>query len=904
MSAHRGSSRRFGARGLELLLHLYPRRFRERHADELRWAFEEAWRERPSGGTPVGTAWWLVRDLVASAVRARWSELTSRTRVPSLPQRRERVTVIGILGYEIRHSLRTLFRNPGFACVTVLTLGLGIGATTAIFGVVETVLLRPLPYEESGEIVWVENRYLPSGDVGSVSYPEYWEYRQETAAIRVMAAFSFDSSNLTGLDTPIRVQGLRVSPSFFDVLRMPIAIGRGFVAEEEAPGGPAVVVISHRLWRTALGGRPDIIGRTIVLDGEALAVVGVVGAEHSSLASHVSPGRTSDFWTPVVLDPTRFDASMLAVHNLRVIGRLADGVDPASAPQAMTAALGRLEARFPDADGGREREIAVTRLAEKVTGDIGTTLGLLLAAVALVLAVACVNVANVLLARGEVRVSDASVHAALGASRARLVLHGLVESGLIGVAGGVLGIILAIWAQRTLVGLAPSDLPRLDEIGLNATVFLFCAGISIAAGLLAGLLPSLRLRSGDVSDALRSAGRGGLSGSRAMLKRVLVVGQVAAAVVIASAAGLLGRTLVELRAVDPGFRADDVLVVDVNATTARYGTLESVQSFYRTLLDRVEAVPGVDAAAASWQTPLQAGMSDWPIRTNAEEAEWIGADPNLVTNRYFETMGIRLLDGRLFDASDLDRAEGALIVSETAARRMFPDGQAVGKVANIDFDSVVWREIVGVVADVRGRGLGSEPQPQTYVSMAQVPFGPNPSLTLTVKTSLPEESFRPALIDIMRGIDPDVPIGPVLAMRDQVSVSMGRERFLAIILGVFAATALLLGAIGVYGLLAYDVSRQRREIGLRIALGAEPRRVLARVVGRAVALASIGVVVGLLGSVATTRLLEGFLYGVATTDAGTLAGVGLVVLAVATLASLTPARRAAGVDPLAALRED
>jgi predicted permease len=355
--------------------------------------------------------------------------------------------------------------------------------------------------------------------------------------------------------------------------------------------------------------------------------------------------------------------------------------------------------------------------------------------------------------------------------------------------------------------------------------------------------------------------------------------------------------------VDPGFEPSRLLGFQVNAPRAQYGDQESIRAFYRTLLDEIEALPGVTSAAASWQTPLQSGMSDWPVRTSAEGAEWVGADPNMVTDSYFETLGIALVEGRLFEPSDLARPEGTVIVSETAARGLFPDGSAVGRLVNVNFDTPVWREIVGVVRDVRGRGLGSEPGPQTYFTLSDLPFAPNPALIVTLRTGAGPEQIGAAVTGIMRSLDPDVPVGPVVSMDEQVGASMASERFLATLLATFAGTALLLGALGVYGLLAYDVSQGRREIGLRMALGARPGAILGAVVGGALVLGVAGTLLGMAGALATGRLLESFLYGVSSTDPATVAAVVVVVLSTALIASVEPARRAAAVDPLSALRE-
>jgi putative ABC transport system permease protein len=417
-------------------------------------------------------------------------------------------------------------------------------------------------------------------------------------------------------------------------------------------------------------------------------------------------------------------------------------------------------------------------------------------------------------------------------------------------------------------------------------------------------VPSIRLMRQDPFQHLKAAGRSGALGRRGGLRRILVVAQVAAAVVIASAAGLLGRTVLALRAVDPGFDPSNVLMVEVNAPRADYPDVAAVRDLYIQILESLEAMPGVESAAASWQTPLQIGMSDWPARTNAEDAEWMGADPNLVTPAYFRTYGIELVEGRLFDRSDLARPDGVVILSETAANRLFPGESAVGRTVNVNFDAPVWREVIGVVRDIRGRGLGQEPRPQTYFTQSSVPFGAIATLTVAVRGRVTAAEFREAATATLRRLDPDVPLGAVTALEDQVSQSVAGERFLAILLGAFAGTALLLGCIGVYGVLAYDVSRRRREIGLRIALGARPGGVLAGVVGGALLLAGIGIGIGIAGALASGRLLEGWLYGVSSADPLHAIAVGAVVLGAALVAGLLPARRAAAVSPLTALREE
>lgn len=806
---------------------------------------------------------------------------------------------------DIRHGLRSLLRSPVFAAVAVLTLGVGVGANTAIFSVMDAVLFRPLPYADGHELVWLSNRYLPGGETGAVSAPEYWEFRETADAFESMAAMRGAATNLTGLEVPVRIQGAAVTPAFFELLGASPVLGRAFSDDEAAPGAAPVVVISHGLWQRALGGDPAVLGTDILMGGTPRTIVGIMSVDHTPLPELLFSGQTADYWLPLSISPEEFTLARAEMHNLRVVGRLTDGVEPSTAEQALIPAVRRIEARFPGISNEGERDVQVEPLREYIVGDVGSTLWLLFATVGLVLLVACVNLTNLMLARGESRQPDVAVRSALGASRGALVSHVTVESLLVGMAGGVVGIGLAFLAQRQLLELAPAGLPRLEEVGVNWTVLLFSLALSVLAAVVAGLLPTVRLLRWSRLDALRAAGRSGSVGSSGgALRRALVIAEVSAAVVIVAAAGLMGRTILELRSVDPGFSPADLHMVQINATRSGYGDLESVRQLYASLQSGLEAHGAIQSVSASWQTPFQSGMSDWPVMTEAEGAEWRGADPNWVSNSYFDTHGIRLVEGRLFSPGDLDRPEGTVIVSESAARRLWPEESAIGKRVNINFDQLLWREVVGVVADVKVRGLRSERLTQTYLPFSDVPFGPIPTLTLTAQTTLGTEALRQEVVSVLRSIDGDIPVGTVESMTDQLNRSLSRERFISVLMTAFGSVALFLGAIGVYGLLTHVVSRRKREIGLRIALGARPAKVLRGVVNDALILGGAGVVLGLAASVASTRFLERYLFGVSAWDTSTLAAVSLVVLCATALASYFPARWAASVDPMTALREE
>lgn len=805
---------------------------------------------------------------------------------------------------ETRQAVRTLTRNPGFTAVAILTLALGIGLNSALFGVVHSVLLRPLPYDDPDALVRVANRYLPSGSTGWVSGAEYWEYRQESGVLAASVPLTPDAGNLTGLVSPLRVEGLMVAPGFFDLLGVEPALGRAFVPEEGRPGGEPVIVLGHALWQTAFGADPAILNRTVELGGRTRRIVGVMGPDYEPLSGYLFTGRPEEYFVPVVLDPTTFDARSVERHNLLVLGRLADDVDPPEAESRMLDAVRRLEASYPGISSAGSRDVAVTSLQASVVGPVRGTLLLLTAAAGLLLLVACVNVANLFLARSDTRSAEMAVRAAMGAGRPTLVWHGMAEGVVIGIAGGALALVLAVASGDALTTALPSTTPMPGGIASGTPVLLFTVGLAVVAGVLAALPVSLRLARGDIFDAIKAHGSDGRPARRSLLRRGLVVGQMAGAVILVSSAALLLQSITELRAVDTGFDPRGLHGIQISATGAAYPDAEDVRRLYTGLERQVANLPGVRTAAASWQTPLQSGMSDWPVQPRTEDdGEWQPADPNLVGPDFFRTYDIDLIEGRTFEEGDMERAVGPVILNRTGARRLFGTGPAVGRYVNLTFGDPVWREVVGVVEDVRGRGLAEEPRIQTYMTYGEGPFGEIASLVLNLRTEGSTAPLRQAVWDIVRGLDPDIPIGAMESMEDVVAGSLERERLLSQLLTVFAAAALGLGAIGVYGVIAYSVSRRTREIGLRIAVGAKPAAVVGLVLRQGVGLGALGITVGVLGSLAAARLLEGFLFGVSGSDVPTLAAVALGVLGVACLASLLPARRASSVDPLVALRD-
>jgi putative ABC transport system permease protein len=884
--------------GVEALMLLYSSQFRREHGDDVRQTYRDVLRDRRrEGKSRFGTWLWLTRDAVMASLSIRRAGRVG----PSDGQRGGEG--MRTLWTELGLAARTLRRSPGFAIVVIVTMGLGIGVNTSIFAIVHSVLLAPLPYEDSEQLVWLMNRYEGEG-TGAISAPEFWEYRKDQPALEGLAAMHRGSATLTGLQTPVQIEGVSASSNYFELVRSEPVLGRSFAPEEGRPGAEPVVIISHGLWTTAFGASSDVLGRSILLDATSVTVVGVMGADHTPLFDLLTPASRTDFWRPLVVDESRFTQASAERHGLSVIGRLAEGATTASAEVSLREAVHRVEEAYPGISNTGRRDVVAMTLRGRIVGDTRGVLLLLFAAVGLVLVLACVNVMNLLIARGETRAPEVAVRAALGARRGRLVLHVMSESLLIGVLSGAVGFALAVVGRDALMSFVPPGVPMLDASGYGLPVLGFCMALSVSAGAIAGAIPGARIARGDLVTALKAGSSRGSIGSRQLLKRGLVVVQVAGAVVLVAGAGLMVRSLSGLRAVDPGFDGSGLHMVSINAARRNYPSVGSTRALYENIESSLGAFAGVEAVAASWQTPLQASVSDWPVMPNVgDDPEWHSADPNLVTPAYFETYQVPLIAGRYFDSGDLDRSVGVVILNETAANRIFPDGEAVGRSVNLDFSSPQWREVVGVVSDIKGRGLGQESTAQTYMTLAPGPFSGMTGLTLTVRSALTSEQLRAALVDVMAGIDADIPVGAVHSMDEQLDATLAIERLLSALLSVFGAVALLLGSVGVYGLMAYSVHQRRKEIGLRMAMGADKAGVLGLIVRQGMTLGVIGVVIGIVGAVGAGRLLEGSLFGVTSTDVPTLSAVSLTILGVTALASYRPARRAASIDPLAVLRE-
>jgi putative ABC transport system permease protein len=825
---------------------------------------------------------------------------------------------------DLRYGVRTLLKKPGFTLIAVITLSLGIGANTAIFSVVDAVLLRPMPYPEAERLVFLWSTLRSQGISASGSaMPDYREWRDQNRTLEGLAGFHYGDFNLSSAGgEPDRVQGAYITSNLFNVLKVSPALGRLFTPEEDQFGRHRVVLLSHGLWQRSFGGDHAIVGREIKLGGESFTVAGVMprGLPFFDNISEV------ELWTPLAFAPGD-SMDTRGNHFVTLVGRLKPGVTVAQAQEDASAIARRLEEQFPQNKG---LGASVTPAHEQLTGDSRKALYVLLGAVAFVLLVACVNVANLMLARAAAREREMAIRASLGASRARVVRQMVVECLPLGLTGGALGVLLALWGIDLIEALLPASLPRYNEIGVNGRVLAFTFALSLGAVLLFGLLPALQAVKADVRATLSEGGRGG--SRQGHVRRLLVVAEVALALVLLIGAGLMARSFVKLRHVDVGFTERNVLTMRVSLPDAKYPIPINADdpqnpaglAFYEQLLARIEAMPGVKAATASVTLPLGAGGS-WgkyfsadgqPSRPSLDQVPIVRFA--LTSHDYFRTLGIPVRRGRSFTAQDRENSQPVAIVNETLARRFFPNENPVGKSiwmgppdhllppdAQTPENRVPRRVIVGVVADVKSGGLNQPAAPLVYAPLHQYRReGWANSLMLAVRTEAAPETFAAAIRAQVQALDQEQPVTSVRTVGELLERTLSEAKFNLLLLGLFAVVALLLAAIGVYGVMSYAVTQRTREIGVRMALGARPRSVLRLVIGQGMTLVSVGVVIGVAASWALTRLMATMLFETRATDPATFASIALLLAVVALLACWIPARRAAKVDPMIALRTE
>ncbi|HEU4631016.1 MAG TPA: ABC transporter permease [Gemmatimonadaceae bacterium] len=852
-------------------------------AGELAWARDDAARRgEPAALTHLRLAW---RALGALS-DALWL--------------RRRHGASDMLSLDVKYAARSLRRRPGFTAVVVLTLALGIGATTAIFSVVNGILLRPLAFPHPEQLVFL--RGVPTdGDVEKVSpgtsYPDYLDYRAQTSSFSQLAATRGLEVTLTarGLE-PSRVRASLITPNFLATLGITPVLGRDLVDGDDDPGAAAVTVVSHQFWQQRLGGTAAALGRVVTIDGIPTTVVGVMPPDVRLLGD-------TQLWLPLTVGELEL---IRGKHTLSVVGRLKPGVTRAAAEADARAVARRLELAYPS--DNVKRTVTVEPLRETIVDDTRPALLVLLGAVTMVLLVGCANLASLFLARASARERETAVRTALGAGRGRLVRQWLTESLLLTLGGGAAGLLVAWGGMRALLGAVPRTIPRADEVALDGPVLLFLLLVSVVVGLAFGVLPVLQLRRGDPSlTALRDGGRGATAaaGGRRLRQALVVLEMAVATVLVVGAVLLLGsfRRLVDA---DPGFRPDGVAVMHLQLPAARYDSTTKVVRFYEQLRDAVAAIPGVQDVAVSYEHPLSEGWtSSYVIEGQPQPRP--GTEPEArvrpVMPGYFRTMGVPLVAGRDIAEADRMGAPGAVVVNEAFVRRHFPGGDAVGRrlhrMAWWPGQPETWT-IVGVVRDEPFEGLGSAGQPATYFSFAQFPFN---EMWLSVRAEPAVlASLVPALRERVWRLDRDLPVEQVATMRELMGQSVATPRFNAALLALFALAALLLAAVGVYGVLSYTVAQRTGEIGVRLALGAGRGRVVRQVVGQGLAVALAGVALGVGGALALGRVLASLVVGVSWRDPLLLGGVAAALTAVALVAAWLPAWRASRIQPAVALR--
>jgi putative ABC transport system permease protein len=801
---------------------------------------------------------------------------------------------------DLRYAARTLSKSPGFTFVAVLTLALGIGANTAIFSVVHAVLLRRLPYPEPDRLVVMRERHIHHCCMG-VAWPTFLDWRGQARSFQDMAGFRTNHVMLSGLGEPEMLRSAQISAPFLPLLGVRTALGRNFDAADDKPGAPPVALLSHGVWKRRFGGDPSVVGRTVDLDATPYTIVGVLPASFAFFPDAV------DVYTPVGLMGSLKSWQERGNHSgMRVLGRLAPGASFEGARREMETIMLGLEKEYPKSNSGQRAMVAF--LDDALFHDFRAALWILLAAVGVVLLIACANVAHLLLARASARRREFAIRTAIGAGRARIVRQLLTESLLLSAIGGALGVVLAAWALGPLLRLSPPEIPRLADTTIDPAVLFFTLAASTLTGLVFGLVPAAQASRTDPQTTLRESGNSATGGlERQRLRSALFVSEVALAFVLAVASGLLLRSLRRVEGVSPGLETDGVLALDVYLPEAKYKTDEEQRRFHERALEEIRRLPGVENASASMCTPVVGQcwgsvylVSDRPVPSQSELPD---SAFNMVESSYFQTMRVPLKEGRFFDATDTPTSPPVVVINERMARKWWPTESPLGKRIKQGFpqDDVPFREIVGVVGDVPQSGLDEEIRTEVFLPMAQDPAA---ALTLLVRTNRPPMSMAKAVIAAVHALDKDQAVTAVQPMTQYIAESLARRRFNTLLLGAFGALALLLASVGIYGVVSYGVAQRRREIGIRTALGANPGDVLRLVFRQALRLAAIGLVLGAVAAAGLTRFLSSLLFGVGPTDPLTFGVVAFVVTGVVALACARPARRAMSVDPATVLRSE
>ncbi len=801
---------------------------------------------------------------------------------------------------DLRYAVRMLAKSPVFSLIAVLTLGLAIGANTAIFSVVNAVLLRPLPYPQSEQLVRVFGTQPTLGEAPT-SPANFLEWKDENQVFERIGTWVGQGFNLLGGDKPERVIGARVSADLLQLLRVQPALGRLFTNDEDKEGRGQVVVLSYDFWRSRFAGDPNTVRQTITLNDRPYTVVGVMPP------GFAFPNTRTQVWVPIA-----FNAAELATRDtnfIDVLARLNPGVSIEQARANMDAVARSQAERYPQSNSGIG--VKIVSLQEHMVGDVRPMLIVLLGAVVFVLLIACANIANLLLARAAARQREMAIRGALGASRSRVVRLLLTESIVLAVLGGAVGLLLAIWSLDLLVSMKPADLPRLAEIGVNRTVFLFTLAISVITGIVFGLVPALQASKPDLNEGLKECGRGSSGGPRRhRVRAALVVTEIALSLVLLVGAGLMIRSFSRLLAVDPGFKSDNVLTAFVSLPLSKYPQHQAQVAFFDGLIERLRNLPSVSATGVVSDLPLFGGSSTGfsvDGRPEPLPGQRPMTDYRMITPDYFTAMGMKLVKGRAFSRHDTQDAPGVVIINQTMAARFFAGEEPVGKRIGLSGNPVDWREIVGVVGDVRNYGLDADVKPEAYVPLQQSApeYLSNVASAMNVIVRSPNDSstLASALREQVQALDKDQPVSEIRTLEWHLADSMAQRRFNMLLLGAFAGLALVLAAVGIYGVIAYTVEQRTHEMGIRIALGAKGGDILKLVFASAMVTTLAGIVVGLAAAFGLTRLLQSLLYQVTATDPFVFAVIPILLLAVAVIATYIPARRAMKVDPITALRE-
>jgi putative ABC transport system permease protein len=793
---------------------------------------------------------------------------------------------------DLRYGVRVLLKSPGFTATAIIALALGIGANTAVFSVVNTVLLKPLPYKNSDRLILMFGASLETGQVsGSVSPPDFVDYRQQNTTLERLAAVTGASFSLTGGGEPERIQSARVSEGFFETFGIDPLYGRTFTSEEEQAGRDQVVILGNGIWQRRFGADPSLLGQTIMLNDKSYTVVGIMpqGFQYP---------RDVELWVPFAFGIPQ--TSVRRFHYLRPVGLLKPGVSLQQAQSDFTSIARRLSEQYPDSN--RDYGAGLVSMTERVVGDMRQPLWILSGAVGFVLLIACANVANLLLARASARQKEIAIRSALGASRGRVTRQLLTESLLLSLGGGALGLLVAWWGVEALVALSSDNIPRVKEVGIDGRVLGFTMLVSLLTGVVFGLIPAIHASRTDLNETLKEGGRSAATALGQWARRALVVFEVAIALFVLIGAGLMIKSFMRLSEVDPGFKPENVLTMQVALTQGKYPEAAQRVNFFRQMIHRLEALPGVQAVGTISELPMSGQNNDTRFSIEgraADPANQTYANARVASPDYFDALGIPLLKGRYFSEADSETAPHVVIISESFAREFFPDEDPIGRHISIDQGEQWKGEIIGVVGNIRHRGLSSEPWREMYVSQYQIPTG---SMNLVVRAATDPTRLTAAIKGEVQAMDRDVPIYTIRTMENLVSESVAQPRFRTLLLAIFAAVALVLAAVGIYGVMSYYVTQRTHEIGVRMALGASSRDVMRLVVGHGMALAIAGVGIGLAGSFLLTRLMASLLYQVSASDPATFVAISIMLTAVALLASYIPARRATKVDPMVALR--